>query len=153
MSAPNDGGSAFPVPPSTMITYSDGDRELKIATPGMTLRDYFAAAALTGLLADSSGNASMIAYVDGAYKFADLMLAERAKPWSNSGLTESEELLQKTQQLENEIAALRAEKKRLVDAIRAVLCDPEGRACFAGTDADRAVIQAALDHANRGVQP
>jgi hypothetical protein len=47
MSAPiNDGGSAFPSPPSQHSNgfYSTGE--------GMTLRDYFAAAALQGMLAN-----------------------------------------------------------------------------------------------------
>jgi hypothetical protein len=51
MSAPiNDGGSAFPSPPSQHSNgfYSTGE--------GMTLRDYFAAAALQGLLASIQPN-------------------------------------------------------------------------------------------------
>lgn len=72
----NDGGSAFPVPPSTMITYADGDHELKIATPGMTLRDYFAAAALQGMLAYYHGYGSCYA-AGSAYQYADAMLTER----------------------------------------------------------------------------
>jgi hypothetical protein len=43
--------------------------------------------------------------------------------------------------------ALRQDKERLLDAIDAVLCDPEGQACFLGTDADRAVIQDSIDAA------
>lgn len=88
--------------------------------------------------------------------------------WSNSNLTEMEELLHKVQQLERENAALRCQaigqeetierlqddnaalrenKKRLLGAIDAVLCDPEGQACFRGSDEDRAVIQDAIDAA------
>ena len=44
----NDGGPAFPNVPSDP-QYSDWDR-------GMTLRDYFAAAALQGLMANSECN-------------------------------------------------------------------------------------------------
>ncbi len=68
----NDGGPAFPSP------YSRID-----SNPGMSLRDYFAAAALTGLL--SSGIAAKrgqtsedVAAI--AYRNADAMLAERSKP-------------------------------------------------------------------------
>ena len=65
----NDGGSAFPSPPSQHSNgfYSTGE--------GMTLRDYFAAAALQGILAvggfnwdDDSKN---------AFKAADAMLKAR----------------------------------------------------------------------------
>jgi hypothetical protein len=49
------------------------------AAYGMELRDYFAAAALQGILADSNvdGNAATLAKI--AYKFADAMLKEREK--------------------------------------------------------------------------
>jgi hypothetical protein len=45
----------------------------------MELRDYFAAAALQGMLADSNveGSAATVAKI--AYKFADAMLKERAE--------------------------------------------------------------------------
>ncbi len=51
---------------------------------GMSMRDYFAAAALTGFLADSAGCAQSGAkagpeIVAAAYRAADLMLAERNK--------------------------------------------------------------------------
>jgi hypothetical protein len=45
---------------------------------GMTLRDYFAAKALQGLLASSEFN-SFEGYASAAYTAADAMLAERAK--------------------------------------------------------------------------
>jgi hypothetical protein len=49
------------------------------AAYGMELRDYFAAAALQGMLADSNveGSAATVAKI--AYKFADAMLKERAE--------------------------------------------------------------------------
>lgn len=67
MKKPNHGGYAFP----TGLPLEGGN------TGGMTLRDYFAAAALQGMLANP--NASYIAdetAVD-AYEFADAMLVQR----------------------------------------------------------------------------
>jgi hypothetical protein len=65
--------------PPVMI-YPDGTTQLL----GMTLRDYFAADALQGLLADSScsafcDNETIEGVVNGAYQLADAMLAERSK--------------------------------------------------------------------------
>ena len=67
MSTPNDGGAAFPI-------VSDD-----LCATGMTLRDYFAAAALTGLIADATNYSSIPMNADTAYRHADAMLAERAK--------------------------------------------------------------------------
>ena len=72
----NDGGPAFPnVPPDSQ--YSDWDK-------GMTLRDYFAAAALQGLIASrGSMSTRFLAEDDASYVFeiADAMLkAREAKP-------------------------------------------------------------------------
>lgn len=64
MSTPNDGGPAFPI-------VSDD-----LCATGMTLRDYFAAAALQGFGANH-WTSEMTARA--AYAFADAMLAERAK--------------------------------------------------------------------------
>jgi hypothetical protein len=50
--------------------------------PGMSLRDYFAAKAMQGLLADPSileEEGIHEAYAASAYRFADAMLAERGK--------------------------------------------------------------------------
>ena len=60
----NDGGPAFPI-------VSDD-----LCAPGMTLRDYFAAAALQGMLAYYHGYGSFYA-AGSAYQYADAMLAER----------------------------------------------------------------------------
>ena len=72
----NDGGPAFPNVPSDP-QYSDWDR-------GMTLRDYFAAAALQGFLAASHtiGNCPVNdLYAMHAYNLADAMLkAREVKP-------------------------------------------------------------------------
>lgn len=50
-------------------------------TPGMTLRDYFAAAALTGMLARANSSPpagkTRQGYATSAYDYADGMLAER----------------------------------------------------------------------------
>lgn len=64
---PHDGGPAFPVP----------DRGV---TRGMTLRDYFAAAALQGMLANAKpGDGTPEEFAADAYSFADAMLAARRK--------------------------------------------------------------------------
>ena len=86
MSANNDGGPAFPVVQSS-TTSSSEERLAFSVLPGMTLRDYFAAAALPGIY-----NAAIAhAQIGGAkpfsrefiaasvYAIADAMLAERAK--------------------------------------------------------------------------
>jgi hypothetical protein len=65
---PNDGGPAFP------IRFENGFYQ-----QGMTLRDYFAAVASQGILADTSTGWPFEAYAKDAYMHADAMLAERAK--------------------------------------------------------------------------
>ncbi len=76
MSKIDNGGAAFPLPKqvfgeNTYLQYSD---------TGMTLRDYFAAAALQGFLANSSNEFVMLPHVNlasEAYMVADAMLAAR----------------------------------------------------------------------------
>ena len=76
----NDGGAAFPVQALSLHTgeYVDG-------ATGMSLRDYFAVQALMGMIAfpDNEGRASVDVWAkelsEHAYKYADAMLAERAK--------------------------------------------------------------------------
>jgi len=79
------GGPAFPIHPGAAI---DGQRVDE--TQGMTLRDYFAAKAMQGYLAnawqaetlDSLGESSaqqMATVAEISYCMADAMLAERAK--------------------------------------------------------------------------
>lgn len=69
---------AFPIHPNV---FGDDVCEFK----GMSLRDYFAAQALTGMLAYSINNAynqsngTVEDIAQGAYRFADAMLAEREK--------------------------------------------------------------------------
>lgn len=69
MSEINDGGSAFPLP----VTISPAGDE-HIAYQGMTLRDYFAANAPTPH--EPMPLEEHVAY---RYRYADAMIAERAK--------------------------------------------------------------------------
>ena len=76
MSATNDGGPAFPL----QAHGDEAKSRYYLTQQGMTLRDYFAAAALQGLLADGGGS-SWENDAQAAYKAADAMLAAReAKP-------------------------------------------------------------------------
>ena len=75
-----DGGPAFPV----MHTVCGPSGDVRsVMTGGMTLRDYFAAAALQGCLAQAAGsNVEKLEPGDigiVAYLMADAMLAEREK--------------------------------------------------------------------------
>ncbi len=65
-----DGGPAFP---------ADVEDFQQRAGGGMSLRDYFAAAALQGLLArdDEHPETTMADWAKDAFRFADAMLAER----------------------------------------------------------------------------
>lgn len=71
----DDGGPAFPLPQAT----SD-EREVSVrqyAEPGMSLRDWFAGQALTGLSSKNGSVSETTARI--AYRYADAMLAERNK--------------------------------------------------------------------------
>lgn len=72
----NDGGFAFPRP-STADTHGYGEE----GAAGMTLRDYFAAAALQGMLASESVDSSYesTGAAMRAFGMADAMLKERQK--------------------------------------------------------------------------
>jgi hypothetical protein len=76
---PKDGGSAFPVTPT--------DRSWQIADTqmGMSLRDYFAAAAMQGMLASPDGDGHVERHAVGAYQIADAMLAARARKEGSNG--------------------------------------------------------------------
>ena len=87
---PNDGGSAFPCAIETgkLIESVDMDARSVSVFPeykrfsGMSLRDYFAAAALQGILMNYTTQkfgASEETVAQYAYRYADAMLAERAK--------------------------------------------------------------------------
>ena len=68
----NNGGPAFARPASSI------DRESFRAQTGATMRDYFAAAAMQGLLASGDGDTlSAEAVARNAYTIADAMLARR----------------------------------------------------------------------------
>ena len=75
MSNINDGGPAFPCPPIRW-TNKDGSESVAIMPEGMTLRDWFAGQALTSHWASDY---SPMKAAEQAYKYADAMLAERAK--------------------------------------------------------------------------
>ncbi len=68
MSNKETGGPAFP----------NTDRHGNVEE-GQTLRDYFAAKAMQGRLADHTVNMSHVERAEDAYKMADAMLAEREK--------------------------------------------------------------------------
>jgi len=67
MNTPNDGGPAFPT-----MDNSEHYRHL-----GMTMRDYFASAALTGCLAASHTDGEPEDFARVAYGLADAMLKAR----------------------------------------------------------------------------
>ena len=69
--------SAFP----TVKPFNETFSEWQESAPGMSLRDYFAAAALQGLLAFPNAHPSVSSgdYAKLAYKNADAMLKERAR--------------------------------------------------------------------------
>jgi hypothetical protein len=73
-----DGGPAFPM----LVPTQDREHNLIInQQDGMTLRDYFAAAALTGMsyAHDYSKGPCNAAIAERAYYIADALLAEREK--------------------------------------------------------------------------
>ncbi len=81
MSTTNDGGPAFPLMDLSQNTGTGETVTHQHCYSGMTLRDYFAAKAMQGLLAQSSGTAIQSEPSDGAnyaYRMADSMLKARA---------------------------------------------------------------------------
>jgi hypothetical protein len=64
----NDGEAAFPLQMGSETTFR---------TNGMTLRDYFAAKALQGLITDDYWARSSVETAKKAYRFADAMIEER----------------------------------------------------------------------------
>lgn len=91
-----DGGPAFPVStevadPASGASYGHQDSRTTWQFPGMTIRDWFAGKALAAMLGSdtildtfndvvkATGISRSEWMADQAYKFADAMLAERAK--------------------------------------------------------------------------
>ena len=68
----NTGGAAFP-DPAAERKYADCEGY----EHGMTLRDYFAAKAMQGMLSDQQRDGSFLEYAEDAYRFSDAMLKAR----------------------------------------------------------------------------
>ena len=66
------GGPAFP------IAFPDSDRDSHYVAYGMTLRDYFAAKAMQGMMHDVTQPVGEV-IAGWAYEVADAMLKEKAK--------------------------------------------------------------------------
>ena len=87
MTMKDDGGYAFPIP---LAIGPSGDvmHAAQWASGGMTIRDYFAGAAMTGLLASNamySGKTNdRDALALDAYAHADAMISERNKEARNA---------------------------------------------------------------------
>lgn len=84
MSAAKDGGPAFPAERTESIVLSGfGDETATVKYSGMSLRDYFAGQALSGLMCGKIPGTGTIEWQAhaawDAYSVADTMLAERAK--------------------------------------------------------------------------
>lgn len=62
-----------------------------------------------------------------------------------------EGLLARAERAEAERDALREVVRQVLDAADCVLCDPDGRVCISGSDADRAIMQSALNAARAKV--
>lgn len=74
----NDGGSAFPSPAVT--TLHAGGGYSTAAHRGLTIRDWFAGQAISGLIGCEGLKSEHLALAAGfAFRLADMMLAERAK--------------------------------------------------------------------------
>lgn len=72
----NDGGPAFP----SHITFNDALDKALVKHPGMTLRDWFAGQALTGLLTNyDSHSSNLTTCAELATLVADAILAELNK--------------------------------------------------------------------------
>lgn len=79
MSERNDGGPAFPHVADLVRDHGDGNMTTKqITAGGMSLRDYFAAKAMQGLVTTLT-NSTTTTIVAESYEFADAMLAERER--------------------------------------------------------------------------
>lgn len=77
MTTKHDGGPAFPAQP--IYHYPDGSAIVH-EQGGMTLRDYFAAKAIQGILSVRLPEGELHSAAQYAYSVADAMLAERSRP-------------------------------------------------------------------------
>jgi len=76
----DDGGPAFPVGVRVVHQDSRGGHVVHEADPGMSMRDYFAAKAMQGMLTNPDIDYSASEYVAMvSYTIADAMLKEREK--------------------------------------------------------------------------
>lgn len=84
----NDGGAAFPSP-GVAVSDGRGDQMQQGAYEGMTLRDYFAARAMSALVGNAPNYSQLIGRIGSAewlsqqaihaYAAADALIKERAK--------------------------------------------------------------------------
>ena len=74
MSDTNDGGPAFPLTPCPGC---DNSHKSVHEFSGMTIRDYFAAKALAGMLSDPDSGGQPKIFAECAYAHADAMLVAR----------------------------------------------------------------------------
>ena len=74
-----DGGPAFPTHKQHWVSADGLSGGAISGSTGLSLRDYFAAAALTGLLANQNRSAVVENFATGAYIYADAMLATRSR--------------------------------------------------------------------------
>jgi len=74
----NDGGPAFPFDWKDFQPHS-GEQVVREQFSGMSLRDYFAAKAMAGMLAEDADAYTFTDLAAASYRAADAMLAERAK--------------------------------------------------------------------------
>ena len=74
MSNTNTGGPAFPM---TGMDFRNGQQVEAVHQRGMTLRDYFAAKAMQGLLAGKLQSVELKVIAGDCYKMADAMLKAR----------------------------------------------------------------------------
>lgn len=77
--AERDGGPAFPIPEQRAF---DG-AGLVEGHPGMTLRDWFAGQALTGMIPGRHDVGAEPRLAQSAYRYADAMIAARANDGAN----------------------------------------------------------------------
>ena len=80
----NDGGPAFPGKrvESFSHPYGGGTEKQEVLDSGMSLRDYFAAKAINGIISNPNWTVGQRDYqqmADDAFKMADAMLLEREK--------------------------------------------------------------------------